>query len=135
MTSTESGVVTNIKVGTFTTPQPVFAPATITAGRYDAFGLEIHRLTGITREPGWMALYLTVAYFLYPACAWRRRWPRNLLPLALLGTVSTAGFCIFTVVLAARKFFTANHGKRPEVAMLLSRASENCPVADMKPAR
>jgi hypothetical protein len=40
-----------------------------------------------------------------------------LLPFAILGTVSTAGFCIFVVVAASRKFFV-NTGSRPELAIL-----------------
>ena len=117
LTSADTGIVATIHIGTFTTPQPFFLPATVTAGRYEAFGVNIHRLTGLTREPGWMAMYLTVAFLLYPHCNWRRGWPRLLLPLALLGTVSTAGFGIFTIVLAARRFFSPNNDARPELAI------------------
>lgn len=85
--------------------QPVFFPFTTTAGTQTSGGLTVPRLTGLGREPGWMAMYAAFAYFLLPYSGTKGHWwQRPLLLLGLVGTISTAGFGVFVVVWALARF-------------------------------
>lgn len=84
-------------------PQPVYAPFTITAATQDVLGVTFPRFTGLGREPGWMAMFCGITWFLAGATGIRRGW-RWLLLFGLLGTVSTAGFGTFVVALAYDRF-------------------------------
>jgi hypothetical protein len=76
----------------------VVAPFTVTFGSLDVFGTSVPRLTGIGREPGWMALYAGIALLLMPSVTRVRWWKLLCLGAALLGTISTGGFGAFVVV-------------------------------------
>ncbi|ANP71441.1 hypothetical protein [Cryobacterium arcticum] len=93
--------VGEIVVGSWTLPQPVYFPFTITGtSSLQVFGFSVPRLSGIGREPGWMAMYAAFVFFLLPKIGWKNWSLRALVALCLLGTVSTAGFGVFAGVLA-----------------------------------
>jgi hypothetical protein len=77
-----------------------YFPFTVTVGNQTALGIAFPRLTGIGREPGWMAMYAGLAWFLWPLVGRPRWWGRLALLVAMLAPFSTAGFGIFVVVLA-----------------------------------
>jgi len=79
-------------------PQPVYLPFTVTESAQRVLGHVLPRFTGLGREPGWMALYCAVAYFLCPMVGIRSRLVKLSLLLGLVGTWSTGGFGVFVVV-------------------------------------
>jgi hypothetical protein len=79
-------------------PQPVYPPFTVTESTQTVLGHTFPRFTGLGREPGWMALYCAVAYFLCPMVGFRSRLVKLGLLAGLVGTWSTAGFGVFVVV-------------------------------------
>ncbi|MBG6237087.1 hypothetical protein IWX78_000030 [Mycetocola sp. CAN_C7] len=79
-------------------------PFTPTFGTQTIFGVTMPRLTGLGREPGWMGLYCGVAYFLWPLVGRAPLFGRLLLVVGLLGTISTASFGAFVVVLVVSVF-------------------------------
>ena len=96
-------ILFSFPVGTWTADLSVpFTPTTgtLTVGELGT----LHRFTGFGREPGWMGMFLGVAFF-----AWRLigggHWVGYALMLAAMaGTLSTATFGAFVVV-AAYEFF------------------------------
>jgi hypothetical protein len=92
-----------IPVGDFDL-QPLYFPLTTSASNLQIAGITLPRFTGLGREPGWMALYCTVAYFAMPALFPRPRIPRLLVLIGLLGTISTAGFGVFVASFALALF-------------------------------
>lgn len=76
----------------------VFFPFTPSFGVQGVFGVQIPRFTGLGREPGWMALYCGLALLLWPRVGKPRLLGQFVLVVGLLGTVSTAGFGGFVVV-------------------------------------
>lgn len=88
-----------------------YFPFTVTSGAQFVFGVEIPRLTGLGREPGWMAMYGAVAWLLWPRIFGRRmRILRATLIIGILATLSTAGFGIFVVVAAFDLFLRPRPG-------------------------
>jgi hypothetical protein len=84
--------------------QALYFPMTFTTSVIDVLGMTLPRFSGLGREPGWMGMYLAFAFFLLPRVGWHKaRW-RLLCVLGILGTVSTAGFGVFVVVLAFEWF-------------------------------
>lgn len=86
--------------------QHLYAPFTVTFSSLQVFGFTVPRFTGIAREPGWMALYAGIAYLLLPYVGWEKWRLRLPILLGLLGTLSTAGFAMFAVVLGLRFLLT-----------------------------
>lgn len=91
----------------------LFFPFTPTVGHQGVFGLSFFRFSGLGREPGWMGMFIAVAWFLWPLVGRPRWWGRLCLFLGLLGTFSTASFGIFVVVLAYDLFLR----KRPNTSL------------------
>lgn len=91
-----TGVVGNTFIGASELHQPVFFPFTVTLGDVHALGMDLPRLTGIGREPGWMAMYAGFVFFLLPRIGWGK-W-RPLALVGLVATASTAGFGVFAIV-------------------------------------
>lgn len=91
-----------------TSAAPVHFPFTVTLSSVQVFGQTVPRLTGFAREPGWMALYATVAFFLYPLIGWKRKLPRILIAVSVIGCLSTAGFGVFVVAIALSIFVAGN---------------------------
>jgi hypothetical protein len=84
--------------------QTVYLPFTFTTGVTHLSGMTLPRFSGLGREAGWMAMYLAFAFFLLPRVGWRKaRW-RLLCVVGIAGTMSTAGFAVFVVVLAFEWF-------------------------------
>lgn len=98
-----SGQVGAFPVGTFG-PQPLYLPFTTTAGTQSVFGISFPRFTGIGREPGWMAMYCAIAYFLAETAGIRSRPLKLVLLVGLVGCISTAGFGVFVVAWAYHRF-------------------------------
>jgi hypothetical protein len=92
-----------IPVGDFDL-QPLYFPLTTSASDLQLAGVTVPRFTGLGREPGWMALYCTVAYFAMPSLFSRPRILRLLVLIGLLGTISTAGFGVFIASFALALF-------------------------------
>jgi hypothetical protein len=88
--------------GSFT--QTIYFPCTLTTGYTQLSGMTLPRFSGLGREAGWMAMYLAFAFFLLPRVGWRKTKWRLLCVLGIAGTVSTAGFGVFVVVLAFEWF-------------------------------
>lgn len=100
-----TGLVSFMPVGDLD-PQPVYFPFTTTAGVQGSVPIfdTLPRFVGIAREPGWMAMLVAFTYFLLPRIGWSRWWVKLVLLVALLGTVSTAGFGVFVIVWAYEVF-------------------------------
>ncbi|WP_433783416.1 hypothetical protein ACQPX6_25500 [Actinomycetospora sp. CA-101289] len=98
-----------VPVGTYE-PQPVYFPFTITYSTFDVFGQAVPRLNGFGRESGWMAMFCAASWFLADAAGYRARWVKVLLLAGLVGTLSTAGFGVFVVVLALDLFLRPRGG-------------------------
>ena len=75
-------------------------PFTITTGVQSLGFLSLPRLTGIGREPGWFAMMVAIAWFLWPTVGRPRLIGHVLLLIGLVGTVSTAGFGVFVLLLS-----------------------------------
>jgi hypothetical protein len=99
-----TGAVVSIPAGTSPDLEPVFFPFTPTLGTQAVLGLELPRFTGLGREPGWMAMYCAVAYFMTDMVGWRSRRLKVLLVVGLVGSVSTAGFGVFVVAWTYHSF-------------------------------
>lgn len=78
----------------------VHLPFTITTGIQSLGFISLPRLTGIGREPGWFAMMIAIVWFLWPTVGRPRVIGRVVLLVGLLGTVSTAGFGIFVLLLS-----------------------------------
>lgn len=105
-----SGSIGSIIIGAWPTPQPVYFPFTTTVSTQPIFGMVVPRFVGFGREPGWMAMYGCVAYFLLPLMGWRSKILKLAILAGILGTVSTAGFGILIVCIALD--FTLNGRSR-----------------------
>jgi len=92
-----SGQVALIPVGSWPGVHPVYFPFSSTLSQSNIGGLVIPRFVGIGREPGWMALYGAVAFFLAPAVGWRSKPLRAALLVSVVAPLSTAGFGSFAV--------------------------------------
>lgn len=86
-----------IEVGGRPRPEPIYFPFTITVAEKEYFGIVWPRLNGFAREPGLMAMYAAVAYFLAREVTKNTLLLRAGIVAALLGTFSTAGLGIFLV--------------------------------------
>jgi hypothetical protein len=75
-------------------------PFTITTGVQSLGFITLPRLTGLGREPGWFAMMVAIAWFLWPTVGRPRLIGHVLLFIGLVGTVSTAGFGIFILLLS-----------------------------------
>ncbi|WP_018333401.1 hypothetical protein [Actinomycetospora chiangmaiensis] len=106
-----TGQIAMIPVGTVG-PQPVYLPFTISYSSSAVFGTDVPRLTGIGRESGWMAMYCAAGWFLAQAVGYRSWVVKGLILAGLVGTLSTAGFGVFVVVLAVETFLLPRGGVR-----------------------
>lgn len=109
-------------------PQTVYFPATITSSSHSLFGAELPRLCGLGREPGWMAMYCAAAYFMSGLVGMRSKPLKAILFAGMVGSLSTAGFAVFAVVLVYDVFFRA----RPDAtasSSLLRRAAGGAALA------
>jgi hypothetical protein len=106
-----AGQVATIPVGTVG-PQPVYFPFTVSYSTSEVFGTGVPRLTGIGRESGWMAMYCAAGWFVADAVGYRSWIVKVLLLAGLVGTLSTAGFGVFVVVLALDVFLRPRGGIR-----------------------
>jgi hypothetical protein len=106
-----AGQIATIPVGTVG-PQPVYFPFTVSYSTSSVFGTDVPRLTGIGRESGWMAMYCAAGWFLADAVGYRSWIVKALLLAGLVGTLSTAGFGVFVVVLALDLFLRPRGGIR-----------------------
>ncbi|WP_286056169.1 hypothetical protein [Actinomycetospora termitidis] len=104
-----TGQIAMVPVGTVG-PQPVYLPFTISYSTSSVFGMDVPRLTGVGRESGWMAMFCAVGWFLSDAVGYRSRLVKVLLLCGLVGTLSTAGFGVFVVVLAIDVFLRPRGG-------------------------
>ncbi|WP_433029663.1 hypothetical protein [Actinomycetospora sp. CA-053990] len=104
-----AGQIASVPVGAVG-PQPVYFPFTISYSTSEVFGIDVPRLTGFGRESGWMAMSCAAAWFLADAVGYRARWVKVLLLAGLAGTLSTAGFGVFVVVLALDLFLRPRGG-------------------------
>jgi hypothetical protein len=104
-----SGQITTVPVGTVE-PQPVYFPFTISYSTSEVFGVDVPRLTGFGRESGWMAMFCAASWFLSNAVGYGARRVKLLLLAGLAGTLSTAGFGVFVVVLALDVFLRPRGG-------------------------
>ncbi|MCD2187969.1 hypothetical protein [Actinomycetospora soli] len=104
-----TGQIGMIPVGTVG-PQPVYLPFTVSYSTSSVFGMDVPRLTGIGRESGWMAMYCAAGWFLAEAVGYRSWLVRGLILAGLIGTLSTAGFGVFVVVLAVEGFLRPRGG-------------------------
>lgn len=91
-------------------PEPLYFPFTPSQSTYAVLGTDYPRFTGLGREPGWMAMYCAMAYFMTDMVGLRSRWYKAILLLGLVGTISTAGFGVFLVVWAYHTFLRARGG-------------------------
>ena len=106
-----AGQIAMIPVGTVG-PQPVYFPFTVSYSTSSVFGTDVPRLTGIGRESGWMAMYCAAGWFVADAVGYRSWLVKALLLAGLVGTLSTAGFGVFVVVLALDLFLRPRGGIR-----------------------
>ena len=104
-----TGAIGSLPVGT-AGAQPVYLPFTISYSSSSVLGTDVPRLTGIGRESGWMAMFCAAGYFLADAVGYRSLVVKVLLLLGLVGTLSTAGFGVFVVVLAVDVFLRPRGG-------------------------
>ena len=75
-------------------------PFTLTTGIQSLGFISLPRLTGIGREPGWFAMMITVVWFIWPTVGRPRLIGQIALIVGLIGTVSTAGFGVFILLLS-----------------------------------
>lgn len=108
-----SGALGSILIGSWPDPQPVFFPFTTTVSTQPILGLSVPRFVGFAREPGWMAMYGCIAFFLLPLIGWRSKLLMVVILIAILGTVSTAGFGVLLICIALQFTF----GTRSESLM------------------
>jgi hypothetical protein len=93
--------------------QTIYFPCTFTTSVAQLSGMTLPRFSGLGREAGWMAMYLAFAFFLLPRVGWHKaRW-RLLCVLGIAGTVSTAGFGVFVIVLAFEWFLRTRPVSNP----------------------
>lgn len=111
-----AGKLMDLPIGTMTAQ--IFFPFTTTISHQSVLGLNFFRFTGLGREPGWMGMFIAVAWFLWPLVGRPRWWARICLLAGLLGAFSTAGFGIFVVAFAYEAFLRSKPGIRPEMAVL-----------------
>jgi hypothetical protein len=95
-----SGQISTVLIGS--TAEPFYFPFTPSQSVQTLFGVQFPRFSGLGREPGWMAMYCAVAYFMADLIPRHRRLVKLLLIVGLLGCISTAGFGVFVVVWAYR---------------------------------
>ncbi|KQR05987.1 hypothetical protein ASF74_00910 [Arthrobacter sp. Leaf145] len=100
-----NGSLGTMLVGSWPDPQPVYFPFTTTVATQPIFGLAVPRFVGFGREPGWMAMYGAVAFFLLPLVGWRNKFVKVIIVVAILGTVSTAGFGVLIICIALQFAF------------------------------
>lgn len=112
-----SGVVGHMFIGNWPAPQPVYFPFTTTVASQPVLGMILPRFVGFAREPGWMAMYSAVAFFLMPLAGWHRKFFKLVVLVGLLGTLSTAGFGILVVCLALR--FTFSRKSKSDIGAVL----------------
>ncbi|GAB14351.1 hypothetical protein ARGLB_064_01140 [Arthrobacter globiformis NBRC 12137] len=105
-----TGSVGTMIIGAWPTPQPIYFPFTTTVSTQPILGFVVPRFVGFGREPGWMAMYGCVAYFLLPLIGWRSKIVKLGILAGVLGTVSTAGFGVLAFCLAVD--FTVNGRSR-----------------------
>lgn len=77
--------------------QPVYVPFTTTVSSLSPFGQPIPRFTGIGREPGWMAMYCVMCFFLAPRIGLSSPWWRVILLVGFAGCMSTGAFGVFVI--------------------------------------
>lgn len=99
-------------LGSFDVRQ-IFAPFTPTLGTVHIAGLTLPRFSGLGREPGWMGMYIGVAYLLAGRVAVRSRAARSILIVGLVGTFSSAAFGVFAIAWVLDRFL--NRARRPIV--------------------
>lgn len=75
-------------------------PFTITTGIQSLGFISLPRLTGVGREPGWFAMMIAIVWFIWPAVGRPRFVGCVVLIIGLIGTVSTAGFGVFILLLS-----------------------------------
>lgn len=113
-----SSLLTTLPVGAFG-DLSIYMPLTPTVSSLNVFGQELPRFTGIGREPGWMAMYCVVAFFLLSSVLRKTRWWMYVaLAVGLLGTVSTAGFGVGLAMLAYSMFIRPRSYSSPLSAYL-----------------
>lgn len=103
VTGVGAGTVAAIPIGTIPA-QPVYFPFTPTESVQTVFGTEFPRFTGLGREPGWMAMYCGIAYFMADMVGLSSRWLKLVFVAGLIGCISTAGFGVFVVAWAYHAF-------------------------------
>lgn len=116
-TGVGSGALGAMLIGSWPAPQPVYFPFTTTVSSQPVFGLLVPRFVGFAREPGWMAMYGCVAYFLLPIIGWRSKIIKLAVLAAILGTVSTAGFGVLVICMAL-KFTFGQRSRTPFVGFM-----------------
>jgi hypothetical protein len=94
-----SGAIATFAISSEINSAVLYFPLTPTSATQTVQGVTFPRLTGIGREPGWMAIYAGIALLLWPRVGKPKLLGRAILVLGLLGTISTAGFGVFAVVL------------------------------------
>jgi hypothetical protein len=106
-----SGLVAHVPGTAHSFASDIYFPGTITTATQTVLGLTMPRFDGIGREPGWMAMWCALAYFLIPRITKRRsRVVRAMLLVGMLATFSTAGFGVFLVVWSFEKFLRPRRG-------------------------
>jgi len=114
------GLFATTSVGGRPTLEPVYLPLTTTLGVFSGLAGDLPRLVGYAREPGWMALYACVAYFLAEFVF--RGKPLLVIRvgciLAVLGTFSTAGVGIFIFTWAFKALLIPKVGSQPMAGFL-----------------
>jgi hypothetical protein len=78
----------------------VHFPLTVDVGQILLGGTNVERFAGLGREPGWMAMWAAIAWFVWPLVGRPRWWGRVILLAGILAPISTAGFGVFVIVLA-----------------------------------
>jgi hypothetical protein len=79
----------------------IYLPFSPTVGTLAVSGVDVVRLVGFGREPGWMALFCSVAWFVNPFRGGLGRVVKGLLLIGVLLPISTAGFTIFVIMAIA----------------------------------
>ncbi len=103
-TGVGNGVLISLPIGTAPGVQPVYLPFTPSLGEQAVFGTVFPRFTGLGREPGWMAMYCAVAYFMTDMVGMHSKRLKVLIVVGLVGCISTAGFGVFVVAWAYHVF-------------------------------
>lgn len=107
-----TNAIAQVPVGTWIAM--IYFPMTPTTGTQTFFGITLPRLAGFGREPGWMAMWAGVAWFLLPRAYHRVPWwMRALVLVAILAPISTGGFAVFVVALAYEVFIKRRDGLHP----------------------